>query len=197
MTSFADLFSLSDHEHPIKSESEQSASPELLPASLSRFSFQLQPDRLIRPVAHDNKLQPDSNPSAGGDLQPLYRFGSETAGLNSMANPSSWPPPSESLLNGHRFDFGGVQNTIPFNDEYDDISEMVELPEGATLGLGPSSGLGHEKTVRRRSSKGASGGALMFPMALMVLLKLATNVGNQNVNVNEPGWAILVRAVQR
>lgn len=162
MISFANPFLLSDNERPVKSESEQSASPELLPASLSRFSFHLQPDILTRSTAHKDTLPLDTNPSPGGSKQPLYRFGSEVAGLNSMANPSSWPPTSEPLLSGRKFDFGAVQNTMPFNDDdYDDISELVELPEGASLGLGPSS-LVHEKTVRRRSSKGANRRALIL-----------------------------------
>jgi len=53
------------------------------------------------------------------------------------------------------FDLSSVQHNMPFGDDYDDLSELVEMPGAAsTFSSLPGTPLSVEKTIRRRSSKG-------------------------------------------
>jgi hypothetical protein len=64
-------------------------------------------------------------------------------------------PNSGMLQDGRTYDLGSAQQTMGFGDGYDDMSELVELPGGAsTFSSLPGSPNSIEKTVRRRSSKG-------------------------------------------
>jgi len=53
------------------------------------------------------------------------------------------------------FDLSSVQHNMHFGDDYDDLSELVEMPGAASAFSSlPGSPLSVEKTIRRRSSKG-------------------------------------------
>lgn len=86
-------------------------------------------------------------PSSGQNSL-LYRFGSESP-LMSNSWPSSSSVPSASV------DLASMQHTMSFNDYEDAADEITELPPMQTLSGRPNSvSVSHEKTIRRRSSKG-------------------------------------------
>lgn len=114
----------------------------------------------LSPHSHNNLHQyqfhfrhPNTYPQVstnGHSHSPLYRFG------GSESSPHT-PSTATSIMNTGGMDLSGMQHTMSF-DDFEDTDELAELP--MSLGNNRSSsssglGLAHEKTIRRRSSKGA------------------------------------------
>lgn len=149
---------------PVKTEA--SASPDLspAPASLQQFQFTFH----SQPSSSHDSLPSSRNPSEPPTTLPpsLYRFGS---GYNLMSG-QSWPSPGSSQHpssslhnapiagagNGHtKYELAALQHTMSYSDDYDDVSELVDISHSGFSGTPGSAGSSGEKTIRRRSSKGA------------------------------------------
>ncbi|KAG6888363.1 hypothetical protein C0995_008950 [Termitomyces sp. Mi166 len=163
----ADPSYFSEQSPPVKTEA--SASPDLLSPSLSslqqfQFKFHAPPSS-----SSHGSLPSTRHPSEPPALPQshIYRFGSGS-GYNPMSNQSSWssspgsPLPltsvSSRMVNGDgKFELETDSNTITYMDDYDDTTELVEIPEGSNLNLGgdfsSSSTNNPQKQIRRRSSK--------------------------------------------
>jgi len=164
-SSVSDLFyftpdTLPLHQLPVKTES--SSSPDLppTPTSLHHSQFQFH----STPSSTHSSHSPSRNTSEAPTTAPqhsIFRFGSDTAAFALMSN-QSWPAsathsryPSLGSSTGfddsNAYELGTMQD---FADEYDDLSELVDLP--VNYGLVSESNLdpSGEKTIRRRSSKG-------------------------------------------
>lgn len=162
----------SRHQVPVKTEA--SASPDLLSptiASLQQYQFKFH--------SHPSSSSHGSLPSSRHPSEPptlpqhsIYRFGSTSSasGYNLMSAQNSWPPsPTSShhlpsvatqaggMINGNgKYDPEHSQHSVSYGDEYDDVSELVDLPPGTHSGLPTGSAGGSSaKNIRRRSSKGA------------------------------------------
>lgn len=155
------------HQFAIKTEAE--ASPDLSPTpaaeSLQHYQFKFHPSTLSS-HAH---LPPSRNPSEPPPCLPptLFRFGSSGSSY-SLPSAQVWPPTSSSqhhLLQTHQTHNDNligntssqsadyIQREMSYSDDYDNVSDLAD----ASL---EHSGLGayaaQERTIRRRSSKGAS-----------------------------------------
>jgi hypothetical protein len=65
------------------------------------------------------------------------------------------------MINGNnKYDLAPPQRAVSYGDDYDDVSELVDLPLGSHSGLPAdstgASGANGGKNIRRRSSKGVS-----------------------------------------
>jgi hypothetical protein len=139
------------HEGPpprsVKQEPHSPHTPELYStnsAALQQYQFQF-------------RAQPHSGRSGGllqqapssGPNRTLYHFGSESPLMS-----NSWPSSSaSSVVANPNVDLASMQHTMSFNEYEDAADELTELP---ALPGRPSTNLSHEKTIRRRSSKGPS-----------------------------------------
>lgn len=162
------------HQVPVKTEA--SASPDLLSpsiASLQHFQFKFHPPSSS---SSHGSLPSSRHPSEPPALTPnhIYRFGSSSSGYNLMSQ-SSWPPSptsshqlpsgashSSAMINGSsKYDLGPPPHSLSYGDDYEEVSDLVELPAGSHSSLGgadasaSSSVNGAGKHIRRRSSKGA------------------------------------------
>ncbi|KAF8062419.1 fungal-specific transcription factor domain-containing protein [Lyophyllum atratum] len=163
-----DSMSYYPEHHTAQVKTEASASPDLLPPSVA--SLQQYPFRFHAPPSSSShgSLPSSRHPSEPPALSQnhVYRFGSGSA-YNLMSTQSSWPPspssphhqpsgPSRMINDNSKYELGPSQHSISYADDYDEVSELVELPEDSHSNLGgdaagASSGGG--KNVRRRSSK--------------------------------------------
>lgn len=121
-------------------------SPDLSPASHNLHQYQFH-------FRHPNNTNTYPQTSTNGHSHSsLYRFG------GSDSSPHT-PSTSNSIMNTGGVDLSGMQHTMSFED-FEDTDELAELPAlGNISGHSRSSsahnnGLNHEKTIRRRSSKG-------------------------------------------
>jgi|SRR5882762_10225074 hypothetical protein len=128
--------------YSVKREPDSSRTPELpLPAStLQQYQFQFR-----HPGRSGGHQQV---PSTG----PLYRFGSESPLMS-----NSWPSSSaSSAVVNPNVDLASMQHTMSFHEYEDTPDESTELPAVSGLSGRSTASLSHEKTIRRRSSKGKS-----------------------------------------
>ncbi|KAG6884482.1 hypothetical protein C0993_010666, partial [Termitomyces sp. T159_Od127] len=157
----------SEQSPPVKTEA--SASPELPSphhSSLQQFQFKFH----APPSSSSHGSLPSTRHPSEPPALPqshLYRFGSGT-GYNPMSNQSPWSssPGSPLLLNSvssrmingdGKLELDSHTPTLTYMDDYDDTTELVEIPEGSNLNLGnefeSSSTNNAQKQIRRRSSK--------------------------------------------
>lgn len=119
--------------YSVKQES-RTPSPDL--SAFQQFQFQFQPG--------SDHPRVQSHPVLNID-RPVYRFGPDSPPVSS--NP--WPSGSVDP------DAASMQHTVSF-DEFEDPDELSQLSSMIGLHVRSGSGTGQDKTVRRRSSKGAS-----------------------------------------
>ncbi|KAG6888743.1 hypothetical protein C0992_007586 [Termitomyces sp. T32_za158] len=157
----------SEQSPPVKTEA--SASPELPSprhSSLQHFQFKFH----APPSSSSHGSLPSTRHPSEPPALPqshLYRFGSGS-GYNPMSNQSPWSssPGSPLLLNSAssrmingdgKLELDSNPPTLTYMDDYDDTTELVEIPEGSNLNLGndfeSSSANNMQKQIRRRSSK--------------------------------------------
>jgi hypothetical protein len=158
------------HQVPVKTEAE--ASPDLSPApaaepSQQGYQFKFHPSTL----SSHAPLPPSRNPSEPPPCLPpsLFRFGLSGSPY-SLPSAQLWPPTSSSqhrLLQTHQthnddlisntssqsVDY--IQPAMSYSDEYDNVSDLADVSLEHS-GLGAYAGSAQERTIRRRSSKGAS-----------------------------------------
>ncbi|TFK71119.1 hypothetical protein BDN72DRAFT_479127 [Pluteus cervinus] len=158
---FIDQPNPTQHHLPVKTEA--SSSPDLSPGptSLQRFQFQFHPQQ---PLSHDD-LPPLRNTSESPHSlpqHPIYRFGS---GSTTPFNPMPSQPWSTSARLGlaaptaynttSKHDLAAIEQAMSYSDEYDDGTELADLPMSAHgfggLSGSPTGNAAQEK--RRRSSK--------------------------------------------
>lgn len=158
------------HQVPIKTEEE--ASPDLSPTpaaeSLQHYQFKFHPSTL----SSHAPLPPSRNPSEPPPCRPptLFRFGSSGSSY-SLPSAQLWPATSSSqhhLLQTHQTHDDLIANTssqsvhtiqraMSYSDEYDNVSDLADVSlEHSGLGSYGSGSTSQERTIRRRSSKGAS-----------------------------------------
>lgn len=178
-----------DTNPPVKTEASASpdlppASPSTTASntSLQQFQFQFhsQPPPAFRSSSHSsrNPSEPPISTNLGFIVQPpppsIYRFGADASTAqyklmsnNNTPNSQSWSSASDTS-NGHnpanqgnnKFDLASIQHTMSFADEYDEVSELMDVgASGLAMLSGPGVNVGQggsssEKTIRRRSSKG-------------------------------------------
>lgn len=149
---------------PVKTES--SPSPDLLPASNAnaqsfRFSLPSQPSS-SHGSSESSSRQPSETPPSLAQQPAVYRFGANTSatpgyGLLPPVSSSWVSTDSAGQMDSHsKYDIN-LENAMSFNDDYDDVGELMDLPSMGGGGLGSigGSGTSGDKPVRRRSSKGA------------------------------------------
>lgn len=155
------------HRHPIV-KLEASSSPDLPPDAPTQLLH------LQYLASHLDQFPLDSHSSSAGPSEPatpvssynasappLFRFG-QKPGHNYMST-QSWPSssigspdlsagPSDTIYRT-KLDLGAMHHhhsTVAFDEYDDDVSELVDMA-GASTSHGGSA---HDKSVRRRSSKG-------------------------------------------
>jgi hypothetical protein len=131
--------------YSVKREPASSRTPELpLPAStFQQYQFQFR-----SPVHPGRSGGHQQVPSTG----PLYRFGSESPLMS-----NSWPSSSaSSAVVNPNVDLASMQHTMSFHEYEDTPDELTELPAVSGLSGRSTASVSHEKTIRRRSSKGTS-----------------------------------------
>ena len=159
------------HQVPVKTEA--SSSPDLSPASnsLQHFQFKFNPHTVPSHASIPQSRTHSESPSCLPPT-PLYRFGSDSAGVTTTSE-QAWPrsvashhlpPPhavnySQSHPSGHHTHPPELYRpAMSYSDEYD-VSDLAELGVGDQShggGFGGSESHNHEKQIRRRSSKGVS-----------------------------------------
>ncbi|THV03041.1 hypothetical protein K435DRAFT_775205 [Dendrothele bispora CBS 962.96] len=147
-----DLYYSSENFHHVPVKTESSPSPDLLPASAS-----LQPQyQLSLPSQFQSSHPPNQQPTQ----QSVFRFGvaaNSSSFSPSMAYNRQWQTdaassqdPRSSMAPTDKYEIS-LDNAMSF-DEYDDVSELVEIGSGNTGSSRMLDAIG-EKAIRRRSSK--------------------------------------------
>ncbi|GLB40011.1 putative fungal specific transcription factor [Lyophyllum shimeji] len=148
----------------------EASSPDLLPPSLASFQQYQFKFRAPLPSPSHASLPSSRHPSEppAPTQNHIYRFGSGSA-YNTVSNQSSWPSSPNSshqqasgssrVIDGNsKYGLGSSQHPMSYPEDYDDVSELVELPEDSPPNLGGAdatgtSANGTAKNIRRRSSK--------------------------------------------
>jgi hypothetical protein len=168
---------------------------DLPPLSLSHFQFQFPPHPNVQTTGTYPSLGPSANSnyldSSGAYALVNDPMGGRFESPGSTDSGQSPFSPGQLAKAASGFSMDTVHEIMPFRDDYDEVPDIVgesDCFEATAQDPSAHTSLSHQRTVRRRSSKGTCHRFRSTDADLMLFfsisLQLATNVVGPNVNVN-------------